>query len=1072
MKRYVHAIWLLFLIASWVWGQESAPLGDVKDLYGRKIPKALFQVVSVDFNNTPFETALASIAEQGNIKLNYNREKMPLRQTVTLRMNNVYAIEALLSVLKRTGTNLVFSKEGQLILGTNPSGPIETTSAEADGVIAGTVRDSKSGEPLPGANLLIKGTVIGAASALDGRYRIRGVPAGEHVLRVTYLGYKDREIPVKLTTGETVRLEIKLDFDVIKTKYEVTVTAQQEGQAAAVNQQIRSNTIVNVVSKDKIQELPDQNAAESVGRLPGIAIQRSAGEGQKVVVRGLSPRFSAVTVNSERLPETSDDRSVDLTMISPDALAGIEIYKSIRPDIDGDAVGGSVNFITKKAPEGARLMTRLFGGYNQLGDDYGNYKGSLSYSNRFFHDENGAAKLGVVATGSLQRANRSSDYLTGIYAWSGVVNDRDIYQTNSVLLMDHSEIRDRYNLNLALDYNLSPNHAFIFNSLYGRTNRDVESMSHNYVILGTDNHRYYDESESALDMWSNSLAGEHLFGPLEVNWRASYATMVGKTPWYAHFDFGETDAFTKDLDAAKVDPMRLPTYAKNDAYRAWLDHSWVGNNKVTDRHVTGQLDIKYPFTLGKAFSGYFKVGGKMRDKHREKDINEFGGDRWHTGQRVNQYYNDWFIDVTGVQEDIALINFVDKTKQKYTGFLNGDYDYVEILNPSKLHWFATTFDSIYKKFNQHKNVDAQDYAGNETISAGYAMMEFNWRNKLMFMPGIRYERTYTDYAMKWVKGIGDQEVYVQPAFKDTLGNRSYDNFLPMFHLRLRPLNWFDIRLASTASISRPDFYSLIPYELIEWSYHRLRTGNPYLKETTAKNYDAFLSFYNRYGLFTVGTFYKELKNIDYVRTSNRIGGYYSPYIPNLKGWEVTSPENLPNISTAKGWEFELQTNLKFLPSPLDGILIYANYSRIKSETQYPDTKVETKITTLPTPPYYQIVTKVIDATRINRMIGQADQIANLTLGYEKYGFSGRLSMIYQGNSLQSVGQLEENDGLTDDLMLWDLMMQQRIFKGFKLVAQVNNLTGEEENSFIRYKEWPTRREYYGRTIDIGVQYEY
>ena len=194
---------------------------------------------------------------------------------------------------------------------------------------------------------------------------------------------------------------------------EVVVTGQFRGQAAAINQQVNSTTIVNVVSKEKLQELPDMNAAEAIGRLPGISVQRDGGEGQKVVIRGLSPKYNSITVNGERIPATDiEDRSVDLSMISPEILSGIEVYKAIRPDNDGDAIGGNVNFTVRRAPEGFHGSVLVQTGYNHLMNEFGQYKGGVSLSNRFFNNS-----LGAIFTANIERANRSSDNLAASYAW-------------------------------------------------------------------------------------------------------------------------------------------------------------------------------------------------------------------------------------------------------------------------------------------------------------------------------------------------------------------------------------------------------------------------------------------------------------------------------------------------------------------------------------------------------------------------------------------------------------------------------------------------------------------------------
>jgi len=114
MKKYAHAFIILLCITSLVRGQDQLAAANMKDLYGRKIPRALLQTVSVNFHNTPLENALTTISEQSNVKLNYNREKLPLQEPITLQMENVYAIEALLSIFKKTGTQIFFSSEGQL----------------------------------------------------------------------------------------------------------------------------------------------------------------------------------------------------------------------------------------------------------------------------------------------------------------------------------------------------------------------------------------------------------------------------------------------------------------------------------------------------------------------------------------------------------------------------------------------------------------------------------------------------------------------------------------------------------------------------------------------------------------------------------------------------------------------------------------------------------------------------------------------------------------------------------------------------------------------------------------------
>jgi outer membrane cobalamin receptor len=216
---------------------------------------------------------------------------------------------------------------------------------------------------LVGAHVFLMGTALGAASDLDGTYQIPGIPVGEYSAKISYIGYRDRVYKIKISK-ESNRLDAQLVPDVVQGE-EVVVTAQRRGQNAAINQQITAKTIVNVVSEEKIQELPDANAAEAIGRLPGVSITRNGGEASQVVLRGLSSKFSSITVDGVKVPATdANTRDVDLSMMSQGALAGIELYKTLTPDKDADAIAGAVNMVTKKAPSELLLRADLKGDYN------------------------------------------------------------------------------------------------------------------------------------------------------------------------------------------------------------------------------------------------------------------------------------------------------------------------------------------------------------------------------------------------------------------------------------------------------------------------------------------------------------------------------------------------------------------------------------------------------------------------------------------------------------------------------------------------------------------------------------
>ena len=235
------------------------------------------------------------------------------------------------------------------------------------GQIKGLVTDAGSGETLIGVNVGIRNTTLGAASNIDGEYVIRRVPAGVYTLAASSIGYDNFEIEVEVVGGETLELNFSMNAVTVVGE-EVIVSAQAQGQREAINEQLQSDKIVNVVSETKIQELPDFNAAAALGRLPGVSTTKSSGEDNKVVIRGLSPEFNSIEVEGVKLSATgspsigftsdpyvgtggvNNDRSVDLTSVSPYMIRMISVYKSLTPDMNANSIGGTVNMELREAP--------------------------------------------------------------------------------------------------------------------------------------------------------------------------------------------------------------------------------------------------------------------------------------------------------------------------------------------------------------------------------------------------------------------------------------------------------------------------------------------------------------------------------------------------------------------------------------------------------------------------------------------------------------------------------------------------------------------------------------------------
>ncbi len=939
------------------------------------------------------------------------------------------------------------------------------------GMVKGIVVDAVTSDPLAGANVFIEGTAFGSSTDLDGIFIIPKIPFGTYNLHITYIGYLEKKLEIAVSSEKADILEIRLEAGIIEGEV-ITVTGQAEGQAAAINRQIQSSTITNVVSSERIQELPDVNAAESVGRLPGVSIKRSGGEANKVVIRGLAPTYNAITIAGERLPATDlSDRSVDLSMISPESIESIEVTKALTPDRDGDAFGGSVDFKLADAPDiGFNYDVRVQGGYNNLFSQFGNYKSNMKLSNRYWD-----GKIGLLITGNLEKTQRGSDQLEAGYKVLREKREGEAFAPiaiDELVLKDRYEDRKRYGASLILDY-LLPAGRIVFNNFLSRLDRSQTIQYNDYSIDSNWHERKFREIESQVDILTNSLSGDYDFNLLKIDWRLSRSTSLQRVPFESYIRFKETSPFNIEDLPPQPNGDDLVRSAKNDYLNTHAYEGHFYNEKSWERDITGQLNLNLPYTISNQLAGYLKLGGKFRAKDRERD-------RTHLSRRLDtfraqyelyhtQYGKPGFEYVYTEREGYAsFLNYVDRGYD--TGnFLDGQYDFGFASSKDELDHLLNAYmlDSLYFRSSY---ADLEDYEVQENVSAFYLMTELNVGQFLMFLPGFRYE--YTRAEMTGRRGAVSDEFYEpdidQPVVRDTSAVNTYENWLPMIHLRYKPTNWFDIRLAYTNSLSRPRLDWMMPKLRVLGTDQKVEMGKPDLKPQTAKNYDVFLSFYGGWvGLFTLGGFYKDIENLIYNRLNHKILDAAAEGFPvNLQGFSLDRPENNPFKTDVYGYEVEWQTNFRWLPSPFDGIVLYANYTHIYSETKFPRSIVKQE--QIPVFPFVR--TTVVDTFRTGNMPDQANDIANIAIGYDIGGFSGRVSMLYQGKTLTIVGTRPELDGYTESLWRWDLSIKQDISRHFSLYFNWNNISNWPDESFQKDTHYPTSREFYGWTADVGLRF--
>lgn len=936
----------------------------------------------------------------------------------------------------------------------------------ASGSIKGKVLDKLTNEPLIGANVFIKGTTRGTATNLNGEFIIPSIPIGKHILVASYLGYTNKEIVVNVEENRTSELTLQLDFIVVKGE-EVVVTGQAEAQMAAINQQLSARSIKNVVSAKKIQEIPDANAAEAVGRLPGVSLIRSGGEGSKVVLRGLSPKFNKIQVEGVKMAATgSDDRSSDLSMISPYMLGGIELTKAALPDQEADAIGGSVNFILREAPSKFHMDALAQTSYNGLKSEYGDYKFVLSGSNRFF-DNN----LGVFAQLAFENRNRSSYELNVNYTnYTSPADPKEVdVSIGNLLLKDISRDIDRLGGTIVLDYKL-PNGKIKLSNFISSIGKKSLNRFDNMRPFFVDRFYTFQDIDDDLVVMTNALRFENNFGGVKLNTGVSFAFSENESPRSVTFQGYEPAAFDNTRLRADVSPDSLVKFTNNDISSTYLYDVTLAKTFTRESELSADLNLEYNFHFSDNIVFLVKTGAKY--KHLNKRFNkevEWMPIHWGGGEpakRIDLILENYpWMQATAPLGSFRLPYslFIDKDYNP-EDFLGGNFTIKNMPDADLANGIADLLKGNYF-YNFHESIK-DDYFGDEDYSAAYLMSEIKLGQTITFIPGVRYEYNSTSY-----NGIrGNAQAVLEQigyAHTDTTTERDNGFWLPMVHLKYKPVDWFDLRMAYTETLARPNFNQIVP------SWNRTLTtvfwNNPDLKPSHSTNYDLYVSLYNNeVGLFTFGGFYKKINNLIFSAGLGAIIDASQYGLPETENGK-TIAKNVNNKFPAElyGIELEWQTHFWYLPGILKGLVLNINYTHAFSETKYPRTEIKSKL--LNQAPWVELTN--IDTFYTDRLLNQPNNILNITLGFDYKGFSTRISYLFQDDIFKQDNFWERLRGTSDKYSRWDISIRQKLpIDGLELLANFNNLSASIERDINLGEGYPTREQYYGLTADIGLRY--
>ena len=949
----------------------------------------------------------------------------------------------------------------------------------ATGYINGIVADAKTGEGLAGANVLVVGTGKGAVTDLNGRFLIVSLPPGSYTIRATFIGYKTEEKHAELQGDANVEVSFKLIAVAIEGS-EVVVTAQAAGQNAAINQQLSANQIVNVVSAAKIQELPDQNAAESVGRLPGVSVLRNGGEGTELVIRGLAPKYNQVSVDGIQMSSSNpNDRSADLSGIASDMLGSIKVFKTVTPDLDANVLGGIVEFGLREARLGApgtpgfNLLAQ--GGYKNLPDaynKYNNYKYVASAEERFLDDD-----FGVLAQIDIERENLTSNELGASYTHPG--NTITHYTLLTLNLSDIPRDIQRRNAALVLDYKL-PEGRIKLTNFFGTGLSNVQPRQEIFDITG--NNHFYSISDQNGEARSvtNGIEFENAFPLVQVNAKlsSSYSDSRDPADWTIEF-MQQSAGLGQFTNQPNVNPRNVPP-AANDNLSSTILYLLSGSSYFSKTQAfTGSVDLKSNVTFSDDVNAEVKAGGAYRyhTRHFVQDVYDGGGLQFGGSGVVNNLIINYFGLPPSVIYKIPISAFADPN-YSYGKFLGGDYQMTEPLNygmmaqmadlmRSKVQYIADNFGmQAYARDNYLSTTN--NYSGSENQSALYLMSILNIGSEITLTGGVRYQDLRTHYTGP--RGIESRNSFNAYNFYDTTVTQDHGYFLPDVSLKYKPLQWFDVRLSYTNTLAYPDYNAIVPR--IDVGAGAIAWNNYALNPTRSANFDASVSFYdNAIGLFTIGGFWKQIRDLIYPWTFSVSGAnalqYFPPSLINGSIPQATYPVNSyvndANLIRDYGMELDWETHFWYLPGVFSGLVFGVNYTHIFSKAQYPYQQVSSNGRTV----------NYIDTSFSDRLLYQPNNIFNLSLGYDYMAFSARVSLLYDDNIFTGPNFWPQLRSYTAAYRRWDLSVKQGLpWFGVELFGNLYNINSARDVSIIQGAGVPESEQDYGMTGNLGLRVKF
>lgn len=774
------------------------------------------------------------------------------------------------------------------------------------GTIKGKLTDSKTQEPLIGANVVLEGASRGAATDIEGEFVIEKVPAGTYTILISYVSYEKKSIPnVVVEQDKTSLINTSLNSETILVEgVTVLATRQTDTDVSIIKDLKEAKAVVSAISGMQISKTQDRDAAEVVRRIPGVTII----DNRFINVRGLNDRYNSVWLNDAASPSTeADKKSFSFDIIPSSVIDRILVYKSPSPELPGDFAGGMVKIYTKTSLPTNNFIINFSQGFRD-GSTFKNFNYNTKSSTDFLGFDDGSRSIPTpdrigpslaserAAAGSfkntwgINKTNALPDLRFSLTKGSSfkilgksiesvsLLNYSNTYTVFNIARKDSDpdvDLLDNQSTNQVrlgamqnFGIRLNDKHKIEWRNLFNQIGTDQTTIRQGRVLAPYENS--YLEYYQSRYVISSQVSGKHHFNDnLEYTWTAGYSYTNRNDPdlkRLGYFQDPNSPAFVASIPPGSADTRyggRFYQKLEESVYS--FTHNILKKFEIGDK----RLDLNF--------------GNYVEYKSRDFSARSLGY-ILPPGSSVNR--TDGLTD-----QDLKQLPIDQIFSSKYVG--KGGYAINEITEGSDAYHAENRLLASY-------------------VSVGWPILE-----QLKFIGGVRVE--YNIQSLKSIVNLQTTSPEIKILSWLPSANLSY-NFTP------KSL----IRATYGRSLNRPEFREWAPFKFYDFNFNvnvygslfptPLSNGQP-LKVATIDNFDLRYELYpSAQELFHVGIFYKNF--------TNPIEQYILP------GANRTYTFGNANSAYSAGVEIDMRKNLGFIGAEfLKDINLIANASFIKSEIQ-------------------------------------------------------------------------------------------------------------------------------------------